>query len=448
MNHRFVLVAVSLAVFALDHASSAQVAAGGEQVSEKRLAARGAFQDDRFGLLIHWGIYSLLGEGEWVMEHDKLPLSEYDTLPPRLNPTRFDAAAWVKLAKDAGAKYITITAKDHDGFCMFDSRLTEFDIAQSTPFHADPLKALAAACHEQKIKLFVYYSLLDWHHPDYFPLGKTGKAAGREARGDWKRYVAYYQGQIRELCTGYGAIGGVWLDGCWDRPDALWDLAGTYRMIHDLQPGALVGNDHRAAPSPGEDFQIFDQDPRGELPAGSTAARPGTLLPMELCMTINRSWGFNSQDRNYKSSDAIIRALVRAAGKGANLLLNIAARPDGSIDHEASQRLLEVGAWLKTHGETIYGTRRGPVESQSWGVSTIKGARGDQRIYLHILNPKAGLPIVFDRSLSWTPFLFGKTTPLRMNRKPGVLELNLPDVEPAPVDTIVVLEPEATSRAR
>ena len=244
MNRTFASVAVALGLFAYSHASRAQVAATREQVPEKRLAARGTFQDDRFGLFIHWGVYSLVGEGEWVMEHDKLPASEYDVLPPRFNPTRFDAPAVVKLARDSGAKYITITAKDHDGFCMFDSRLTEFDIVQKTPFHADPLKALATACHEQKIKLFFYYSLLDWHHPDYFPLGKTGKPAGREANGDWKRYVAYYQGQIRELCTGYGELGGIWLDGCWDRPDAPWDLAGTYQMIHDLQPAALVGNDH------------------------------------------------------------------------------------------------------------------------------------------------------------------------------------------------------------
>ena len=282
---------------------------------EKRLAARGAFQDDRFGLLIHWGIYSLLGEGEWVMEHDKLPLSEYDTLPPRLNPTRFDAAAWVKLAKDAGAKYITFTAKDHDGFCMFDSRLTEFDIAQSTPFHADPLKALAAACHEQKIKLFVYYSLLDWHHSDYFPLGKTGKAAGRESRGDWKRYVAYYQGQIRELCTGYGEIGGVWLDGCWDRPDALWDLAGTYRMIHDLQPARWWEMTIARRPLRVRTFRSSTRT-RAAAPRRVDGFEARTDLPLELCMTINRSWGFNSQDRNYKSSDAIIRRWSRRPEKG------------------------------------------------------------------------------------------------------------------------------------
>jgi alpha-L-fucosidase len=448
MEHRFAALALALTTLGTGHAVCAQAVAGNDRVPEKRATARGAFQDDRFGLFIHWGVYSLVGEGEWVMEHDKLPIHEYDKLPPRFNPTRFDADAWVKLAKSAGAKYITITSKHHDGFCMFDSKLTAFDIVDSSPYHADPLKALAGACHEQKIKLFFYYSLLDWHNPDYFPLGKTGEAAGREIHGNWKDYVAYYQGQIRELCTNYGEIGGIWLDGCWDRPDADWDLAGTYRMIHELQPSALVGNNQRAAPSPGEDFQIVEQDLRGEGAAGSSSARISSGLALETCMTINRSWGFNSRDKEYKSSEAIIRALVSSAGRGANLLLNLGPKPDGSIDHEVSERLVEVGAWLKTYGETIYGTRRGPLEAQSWGVSTTKGARADQRIYLHILKPKTGEPIVFDRSISWTPFLFGKTTPLKWNRKPGVLELDLPEDAVAPVDTIVVLHPEATPRAR
>src|SRR5262249_4120318 len=156
--------------------------------TERNTAARQWFQDAKFGLFIHWGIYSLLAKGEWVMDRDQLPIREYAKLPPRFNPAKFDAEAWVKLAKAAGAKYLTITSKHHDGFCMFDSRLTEYDVVDATPYRMDPLKALADACHQQGIKLFFYYSLLDWHHPDYFPLGQTGRAAGREAKGDWKRY--------------------------------------------------------------------------------------------------------------------------------------------------------------------------------------------------------------------------------------------------------------------
>ena len=203
------------------------------------ILAKNWFEDAKFGLFIHWGVYSLLGKGEWVMENDKIPIAEYRKLPLQFNPAKFDAEAWVKVAKTAGARYITITTKHHDGFCLYDSRLTDYDVVDASPYGKDPIKALAEACRKHRIKLFFYYSLLDWHHPDYFPLGKTGHHAGREEKGDWEKYVAYYQGQVRELCTNYGEIGGFWFDGWWDRPEAAWDLEGTYKLIHELQPGAL-----------------------------------------------------------------------------------------------------------------------------------------------------------------------------------------------------------------
>jgi alpha-L-fucosidase len=283
--------AILIALSATSHPGKAQTqpAALNDPPDERITAARRAFEDDRFGLLIHWGVYSLVGKGEWVMERDKLPIDQYQKLPRIFNPTRFDAAAWVKLAKDAGAKYITFTTKEHDGFCMFASRLTDYDVVDSTRYRYDPLKALADACHEQKIKLFFYYSLLDWHHPDFFPLGKTGHTADRPNKGDWARYVAYYQGQVRELCTNYGEIGGFWFDGCWDKPEADWDLPATYRLIHQLQPGALIGNNHHVAPKVGEDFQISEKDPRGDKVAGSSPAQVSGGLPLETCMTINQS---------------------------------------------------------------------------------------------------------------------------------------------------------------
>ena len=180
------------------------------------------------------------------------------------------------------------------------------------------------------------------------------------------------------------------------------------------------------APMPGEDFQIFEQDLPGENAAGFNTARISAGLPLEICMTINQSWGYNSRDQDYKNAEQIIRALVMAAGRGANLLLNVGPRPDGTIDQEASQRLLEVGTWLKTYGETVYGTRPGPISRQSWGVSTTKGAHAEQRIYLHILSTKVGEPIAFDPAIAWAPFVFGKAAPLKLIRKPGVLALDLP----------------------
>jgi alpha-L-fucosidase len=415
--------------------------------ADPRADARQWFQDAKLGLFVHWGVYSLLGKGEWVMENDKIPIREYAKLPPRFNPMRFDAAAWVKLAKSSGAKYITVTAKHHDGFCMFASGLTDYDIADATPLHAEPLKALADACHQEKIKLFFYYSLLDWHHPDYSPLGKTGTSAGRDAKGEWKKYIAYYQGQVRELCTKYGAIGGIWFDGWWDKPDADWDLAGTYRLIHELQPAALVANNHHVAPFAGEDFQIFEQDLPGGNTAGFNKAKALDSLPLETCMTINGSWGYNSRDTAYKTAEQIIHVLVGTAGRGANLLLNVGPLPDGTIGPEMTQRLQEVGKWLDVFGDSVYGTHRGPIPPQPWGVSTARGSpEHPEKIYLHVLEQKDKTLIVFDPSFAWTPYLFGKQTPLTLKQTKGGLVLEIPTEVRLPIDTIISLSPKTNGR--
>jgi alpha-L-fucosidase len=408
-----------------------------------RSAARRAFEDRKFGLFFRWGVYSLVGKGERVMEQDKLPNSEYAKLPPRFKPSKFDAEAWVKLAKAAGARYITVTTKHYDGFCMFPSRLTDYDVPDATPYRVDPLKALADACRQQELALFFSYSLLDWHHPDYFPLGKTGRTAGRDPKGDWKRYVAYYQGQVRELCTNYGAIGGIWLDGWWDRPDADWDLAGTYRLIHELQPGALAGNNHHVAPFPGEDFQIFEQDLPGENTAGLNKADVSANLPLETCISINRSWGYNLSDSDFKSAEQIIHALLGAAGRGANLLLAVGPQPDGSIGREVRERLEEVGKWLGANGESVYGTHRGPIPPQAWGVSTARGTREHpSEIYLHVLTPKDDAPIIADPSPAWMPHLFGNATPLSVTQTQDGRVVTLPKEGRTPIDTIIVLSPK------
>jgi alpha-L-fucosidase len=388
-----------------------------------------------------------VGKGEWVMENDKLPIAQYAKLATRFKPDKFDAVGWVKLAKSAGAKYITFTTKHHDGFCMFGSKLTDYDIVDATPYKADPFKALADACRDQHIKLFAYYSLLDWHHGDYFPLGKTGATAGRAPKGDWKRYVAYYQGQVRELCTNYGEIGGFWFDGWWDRPEADWDLAGTYRMIHALQPEALVGNNHHAAPHAGEDFQMFEQDLPGENAAGFNKAAVAGSLPLETCLTINRSWGYNARDTSLKTVDELVRCVVGAAGRGSNLLLNVGPRPDGTISPEFTERLLGLGKWLSTYGDSVYGTRKGPISPQVWGVSTAKGPPNHpQEIYLHILDFKNESPITFDPSLAWTPHLFGKSAPVTLTRAKGELRLEIPKEARHPIDTIIVMRPRSSGR--
>ena len=309
-----------------------------QAVPPERVAARETFRNAGLGLFIHWGVYSLLGQGEWVMQNRSIPVGTYEWLASTFDPVKFDAREWVTLAKAAGARYITITSRHHDGFAMFASHASTYNIVDWTAFKRDPLKELADECHRQGILLFFYYSQLDWHRADYFPRGTTGRATGRPERGDWNEYLAFMNRQLTELLTNYGPIGGIWFDGMWDKPDADWHLAESYGLIHKLQPAALIVPNHHQAPLPEEDVQTFEQDLPGANSAGFNTTTIGAL-PLETSLTMNGSWGFNITDQNWKSAREIIGYLVRAAGNNANLLLNIGPRPDGTIQPEAATRL-------------------------------------------------------------------------------------------------------------
>jgi alpha-L-fucosidase len=356
--------------------------------SPENLKAREWFQDAKFGLFVHWGIYSVRGRGEWALYNDRIPLTSYEKLARFFNPTEFDPKEWVALVKAAGMKYITITSKHHDGFAMFDSKLSDWDIVDRTPYRKDVLKMLADECHRQGIKLFFYYSQLDWHNPDYYPLGATGDGLGKPAGGDWNKYLDYQDGQLRELLTNYGEIGGIWFDGWWDKKNGDWRLERTYQMIHGLQPQALIGNNHHQKPFAGEDFQMFEKDLPGRNTAGFNAESKIGDLPLETCETINNSWGFNLSDSRHKSVKELVQYLVKAAGNNANFLLNVGPMPNGKIQPEHVERLKAMGQWLAQYGESIYGTRGGPVGQRPWGVTTAKG----NRIFVHILDwPDAAL---------------------------------------------------------
>jgi alpha-L-fucosidase len=430
--------AAALAVLILPLVVPLASAQEGYTPTPENLAARQWFQEARFGLFIHWGVYAVAGEGEWVMQQKRMTIPEYERdMPPFFNPVEYDPAAWVAMAKAAGMRYITITSKHHDGFAMFDSKVSDYDVVDRTPYGKDVLKMLAEACRKEGMKLFFYHSQLDWHHPDYFPRGRTGRFSGRDDAGDWNRYLDYMDAQLRELLTSYGEIGGIWFDGWWDKPEADWRLGRTYKLIHDLQPAALIGSNHHRKPFPGEDFQMFEKDLPGANTAGFNDKVEIGTLPFEMCDTINRSWGYNKNDTSYKSTKEIVQLLVKAAGYDANLLLNVGPRPDGTIQPEFVKRLAEVGDWLKANGETIYGTRGGPLPPRSWGVTTQKG----DRVFVHILDwkdavlsmPRPTRPV---RSAS----LFRTAKPVRFTLDREALLLRLDPAALDPVDTIVVLE--------
>ena len=404
----------------------------------ENLKNREWFQNARFGLFIHWGVYSVLGDGEWVMNQQQIPVATYEKLPGFFNPTQFDAAEWVQMVKDAGMKYITITSKHHDGFAMWDSQVSDYNIVDKTPYGKDVLRMLADECRKQGIKLFFYHSQLDWHHPDYFPRGQTGGSwTGRPESGDFNKYLDYMDAQLSELLTNYGDVAGIWFDGMWDKKTADWRLEKTYSLIHKLQPGALVGSNHHMAPFAGEDFQMFEKDLPGHNTTGFSSEQKVGDLPKETCETINNSWGFHLKDNQHKSKKELIQYLVKSSGYDANFLLNVGPMPNGKIQPEHKTALKEMGDWLKEYGETIYGTHGGPLSSRNWGVTTQKG----NKIYVHILNwqdealvlPKLGKKVVSAK-------VFKDKSPVKFQENEFGVSLLVPKAKFDPLDTIIELE--------
>ncbi len=361
--------------------------------TKQNLEARNWFSNNKYGLFIHWGPFSIPGSGEWVMNNRNITVKNYTRLEKFFNPIDFNAAQWVSMAKNGGMKYITLITRHHDGFSMWDTKYSDFNIMQ-TPYHQDIVKQMADECHKQGIKLFLYYSLLDWRRDDYqYWTGKTGKGTGRTKHGDWNNYIQFMKNQLTELLTNYGEIGGIWFDGYWDQMDneskdrkendvrADWHTTEIYALIHQLQPQCLIGNNHHMTPLPGEDFQMFEQDLPGENTNGLSFQKISNL-PLETCATINNSWGFNLTDTTYKTTAQIVNLLVRSAGNGGNLLLNIGPMPNGEIQPEFKDRIKWMGDWLKTYGESIYNTKGGYIRPQKWGCLTE--AKG--KVYVHPLN--------------------------------------------------------------
>lgn len=345
------------------------------------LENRVAFQDKKFGMFIHWGIYSILADGEWVMFQKKIKFDNYKRLAGFFNPQDFNAKEWVQIAKSAGMKYITITTRHHDSFSMFDTEASDYNIVDATPYGKDPLKELAAECKKEGIQLNFYYSLLDWAREDY-GFGKK-IVDGVPENTDWDSYINFMKAQLTELLTNYGDIGVIWFDGHWERKTVNWKYNEIYALIHELSPKTLIANNHHLTPIAGEDIQTFERDLPGENKGGYSKGVKVSELPLESCATMGGKWGYSIYDKKFKSTKQIIHFLVNAAGKNGNLLLNVGPMPNGKIQPEFVQTLKEVGDWTTKYGESIYDTRGNVIKSQKWGTITKK----DKVLYVHILNP-------------------------------------------------------------
>lgn len=304
----------------------------------------------RFGMFIHWGAYSQLARGEWVMNRERWPIDEYEVVARAWNPQRFEPAEWVRMAQEAGMRYLVCTSKHHDGFCLFGSEHNDYNTVAT--IGRDLMAELADACHAAGMKLGFYYSLKDWHHPDY-EAGRNGDAAGH------RRFLDYTQGLVRELCSNYGRVDILWYDGGGLYDGVGWAADEMNAMVRELQPGIVINNRSRTP----EDHDTPEQH--------IAASPPGRAW--ETCMTMNGSWGWHAGDDQWKSSKELVATLTRIAGMGGNLLLNVGPRADGTFPEESVIRLMEIGAWMDLHGEAIYGTERGPFQWGGFGYPTVKG---------------------------------------------------------------------------
>jgi len=411
----------------------------------ENLMAREWFKKARFGMFIHWGASSVLGDGEWVMNNRNIKVEDYSRLQRIFNPQEFDAKKWVGTAKAAGMKYITFITRHHDSFSNWDTKESEWKIT-NTPYGKDVLKALAEECKKQNMKLFLYYSTLDWYRTDYqYQTGRTGQGTGRTEKGDWDKYIAFMKAQLTELLTNYGEIGGIWFDGHWDQtePEGAkdrssrvdWHYDEIYSLIHQLQPNCLIGNNHHLTPLPGEDFQMFERDLPGQNKSGLSFQTASEELPLETCETLNGSWGFNITDTKYKSAKEIIRLLANASGLNANLLLNMGPMPDGTIQPEFTNRLDTVGKWMMKYGNSIYETRGSTLGSKPWGTVTEK----DGQVFLHIFDNAEAVVL---ENLPFKPkklvsLVSGK--PVKYAYKNGRMEIDLNGIERDDFNTVLSL---------
>jgi len=434
-----------MAAMAVPGAFWAGVPGESEEARDRRMQW---WREARFGLFIHWGIYSIpagvwkgkqakLMPSEWIMNAFEIPDAEYSQLAAQFNPVQFDATEWVRIAKAAGMKYLVITSKHHDGFCMFDSKLTDYDIVDATPFKRDVIRELSQACAEEGIRFGLYYSQLDWHHA--VKPGILGRIP------DFPAYLEYMKGQLQELLTNYGPINSMFFDGDWM---AQWTQERGREVeawVRSFQPEVVINNRLDKRPLLNHLVFYLGRAPELKRPEVGDYATPEQAIPQgvpkcdwETCMTMNDSWGYKSFDQNWKSSTTLIRDLVDIAGKGGNFLLNVGPTSEGLIPEPSVERLAEIGKWIQVNGESIYGTSAGPFPNLPWGRSTQKPGK----IFVQVFDwPQGDLVIPGMSQKIVKAFLLAdpKQSPLEFKTTGTDLLVKLPAQAPDPAASVLVL---------
>ena len=391
------------------------------------------WREAKFGMFIHWGVYAIPagvwkdehipGIGEWIMLRAEIPIAEYEQLAGQFNPVKYDADQIVKLAKQAGQKYIVLTSKHHDGFCLYGSAETDYNIVDGTPYGKDILKDLAEACAREGIKLGLYYSQTqDWHHPDGF--GNTWDF--NEDEQDFADYIEnYVKPQVREILTDYGPIAIIWFD----TPKIIerHQSQELLELVHSLQPDCLVCG--RLGNKLGDYATAQDNAIPPDLQA---------KIDWETPATINDTWSFKTHDHNWKSTTQLIRNLVDIVSKGGNYLLNIGPDAEGAIPEPSVERLDAMGAWMDVHGESVYGTVPGPIQGLDWCRTTQKG----DTVYLHVFdwrsNGRLVLPKLDVQSASWVDSSLD--APLALNREGDSTVILGPAAAPNEHVTVIKLQ--------